>query len=75
MRTGHQTRHPTHRDIDHPALAELTKTLKPTTMPKQPVLMQCTLVAEPFDDPDWISSPSSTACGCSAGSMAAAWTS
>ena len=57
MRTRHQTRHPTHRDIDHPALAELTKTLKPTTMPQQPVLMQCTLVAEPFDDPDWIFEP------------------
>jgi bifunctional non-homologous end joining protein LigD len=26
-------------------------------MPKQPVLMQCTLVAEPFDDPDWIFEP------------------
>ena len=57
MRTRHQTRHPTHRDIIHPALAELTKTLKPTTMPQQPVLMQCTLVAEPFDDPDSIFEP------------------
>ena len=44
MRTGHETRHPTHRDTEPPALAELTKTLKPTTMPKPPALMQCTLV-------------------------------
>jgi bifunctional non-homologous end joining protein LigD len=48
---------PTHRDIDHAALAELTKTLKPTTMPRQPALMQCTLVAEPFDAPAWILEP------------------
>ena len=57
MRTGQQTRHPTHRDTEPPALAELTKTLKPTTMPKPPALMQCTLVAEPFDAADWIFEP------------------
>jgi bifunctional non-homologous end joining protein LigD len=47
----------THRDIEPAALAELSRTLTPTTMPKQPVLMQCTLVAEPFDDPDWLFEP------------------
>ena len=57
MRVGHQKSRRTSRDIKQPALAELTKTLKPTTMPKQPALMQCTLVAEPFDDPDWIFEP------------------
>jgi ATP-dependent DNA ligase len=57
MRVGHQKSRRTSRDIKQPALAELTKTLKPTTMPKQPALMQCTLVAEPFDDPDWLFEP------------------
>jgi bifunctional non-homologous end joining protein LigD len=57
MRTEHRTRHPTHRDTEQPALAELTKTLKPTTMPKHPALMPCTLVAEPFDAPAWIFEP------------------
>ena len=57
MRTEHRTRHPTHRDIDHAALAELAKTLKPTTMPRHPALMPCTLVAEPFDAPAWIFEP------------------
>jgi bifunctional non-homologous end joining protein LigD len=57
MRVRHQTSHRTHRDIEHPALAELTKALKHATMPKQPALMQCTLVAEPFDDPNWIFEP------------------
>jgi ATP dependent DNA ligase domain len=57
MRVGRQESRRTHRNIEQPALAELTKTLKPTTMPKQPALMQCTLVAEPFDDPDWLFEP------------------
>jgi bifunctional non-homologous end joining protein LigD len=57
MRVGHQTSRRTHRDIDHPALAELTTALKHATMPEHPELMQCTLVAEPFDDPDWIFEP------------------
>jgi DNA ligase D-like protein (predicted ligase) len=35
----------------------MTKTLQPTPMPKQPALMQCTLVAQPFDDPDWLFEP------------------
>src|SRR5919197_4926522 len=57
MRVGHQKGRRTHRDIEPPALAELSKTLKPTPMPKRPGLMQCTLVAEPFDNPDWIFEP------------------
>ena len=57
MRVRHQTSRRTHRDIDHPALAELTTALKHATMPEHPELMQCTLVAEPFDDPDWIFEP------------------
>jgi len=57
MRARHQKSRRTHRAIEHPALTELTKTLKPSTMPKQPALMQCTLVAEPFDDPHWIFEP------------------
>jgi bifunctional non-homologous end joining protein LigD len=57
MRLEHQRGGRTLRDTEPLALAELTKTLKPTTMPKQPALMQCTLVAEPFDDPNWIFEP------------------
>ena len=57
MRVGQQGRRRTHRDIEPPTLAELAKTLKPTPMPQQPVLMQCTLVTEPFDAPDWIFEP------------------
>jgi bifunctional non-homologous end joining protein LigD len=57
MRVEHEMSPRTHRDIEPPALAELTKTLTPATMPEQPVLMQCTLVGEPFDDPDWIFEP------------------
>jgi len=35
----------------------VAKTLTPATMPRQPALMQCPLVAGPFDDPDWIFEP------------------
>ena len=57
MQVGHQRSRRTNRHVEPPALAELAKTLTPATMPKQPALMQCTLVAEPFDDPDWIFEP------------------
>jgi bifunctional non-homologous end joining protein LigD len=57
MPAVHNRRRQTPRDTEPLALAELTKTLKPTTMPKHPPLMQCTLVAEPFDDPNWIFEP------------------
>jgi ATP-dependent DNA ligase len=57
MRVEHEMSPRTHRDIEPPALAELAKTLTPTTMPEQPALMQCTLVAEPFNDPHWIFEP------------------
>jgi bifunctional non-homologous end joining protein LigD len=57
MRVGHQRIRQTDRNVAQPALPELTRTLTPATMPKQPALMQCTLVAEPFDNPDWIFEP------------------
>src|SRR5918996_4333761 len=57
MRVGHQSSRRIDRHVEPLALAELPKILKPTKMPEHPELMQCTLVAEPFDNPDWIFEP------------------
>src|SRR6516225_7865760 len=41
----------------HRELSALAKHLAPTPMPAAPAPMLCTLVAEPFDNPDWIFEP------------------
>jgi bifunctional non-homologous end joining protein LigD len=57
MRGGQRSSRRTDRHVKLPALAKLLTILKPAAMPKHPAFMQCTLVAEPFDDPNWMFEP------------------